>query len=118
MFLDDLLPGQVAALQTKWIGEVLAKLFGGAAKQWQTAQIALQQFVPKDMIVEDAVLSRDLVGPIQLLQALLHRIDVSANLELAAKILDPQVMAKVCKPLIKLTNMTGFKKYVPWRSVL
>ena len=105
-----MLPGQVVTLQSKWVGEVLAKFFGGAAKHWKVAELALQQFLPKDMILEDAVLSREIVPPLQVLQALLHRIDISANLERAATVLDPQLMAKVCKPLIKLTGMTGFKK--------
>lgn len=65
----SLLDDKVAALQAKWVGEVLAKFFSGAAKHWQTAEIGLQEFLPKDMIVEDAVLCRELVPPVQLLQA-------------------------------------------------
>lgn len=101
---------QLVSLQSKWIGEILPKSFGAPAKLWQTSQDGLAAFLPEDFRADEAVLSAALSKVVQLVQQLIHRTNMKQNMEQLSIVLDPATMGAVCKPLIKLPGLTGFKK--------
>lgn len=99
---------QVVSLQSKWIGDVLAKAFG--AKLFETSLDGLRQFLPVGMTISDAVLCRPLVPVLTLLHAMLHNIDLEAHLATVGTVIDGASLATFCRPIVRLGTMTGFKR--------
>lgn len=89
---------------------MLSKSFGSPAKLWRTSQDGLAAFLPNDFRADEAVLNKSLSKVVQLIQQLVHRTDVKQNMDRLSSVLDPTVMSTVCKPLVKLSTLTGFKK--------
>lgn len=108
--LRFLISRQAESLQTKFLADILIKIFQCKAGAWEGTLEATKLFMPLEFAAEDACLNSKAAAILQMVHSLVHQVNLEFYLSQPAALLTPDYLEGELRPLLRLSNLASFKK--------